>query len=70
MAQAPSYHELLAEVYEETAKTALVYQQEFEEEDAGPYEEEDYSDNELEDREEFNKFAGARNKPEHVIKPK
>uniref|UniRef100_A0A6C0F062 Uncharacterized protein n=1 Tax=viral metagenome TaxID=1070528 RepID=A0A6C0F062_9ZZZZ len=70
MAQPPTYQELMAEVFEENAKTVLVYQQEFEEEDAEPYEQEDYSDNELEDREEFNKFAGARNKPEHVIKPK
>ena len=69
MAQ-PTYQELLAEVYEENAKSNLVYQQEFENEDAEPYEDEDYSDNELEDKDEFNKFHGNRNKPEHVIKPK
>jgi hypothetical protein len=69
MAQPTTYQELLSEVYEENAKNVLVYQQEFENEDAEPYEEEDFSDNELEDREEFNKFPGARNKPEHVIKP-
>jgi len=69
MAQ-PTYQELLAEVYEENAKSNLVYQQEFENEDAEPYEDEDYSDKELEDKDEFNKFHGNRNKPSHVIKPK
>ena len=70
MAQTPTYQELVAQVFEENAKNVLVYQKEYEHDDAEPYEEEDYSDNELEDREEFNKFAGARGKPEHVIKPK
>jgi len=70
MAQPPTYQELLAEVFEENAKNVLVYQQEYENEDAEPYEEEDYSDNELEDKDEFNKFPGARGKPENVIKPK
>ena len=65
-----TYQELLAEVYEENAKSNLVYQQEFEDEDAHPYEDEDYSENELEDKDEFNKFQGPRGKPEHVIKPK
>ena len=69
MAQ-PTYQELLAEVYEENAKSNLVYQQEFENEDAEPYEDEDYSDKDLEDKDEFNKFHGNRGKPEHVIKPK
>lgn len=68
MAQPTTYQELLAEVYEENAKSVLVHQQEYED-DAEPYEEEDYSENELEDKEEFNKHQGARNKPEHVIKP-
>jgi hypothetical protein len=69
--EAPTtYQELLAEVYEENAKSNLVYQQEFEDEDAHPYQDEDYSENELEDKEEFNKPQGARGKPEHVIKPK
>ena len=65
-----TYRELLAEVYEENAKSNLVYEQEFEDEDAHPYAEEDYSENELEDKDEFNKFQGPRGKPEHVIKPK
>ena len=70
MAQPPTYHELLAEVYEENAKSTLVYQQDFEDEDAHPYQDEDYSDKELDDKDEFNKFHGNRGKPEHVIKPK
>ena len=69
MAQPPTYQELLAEVFEETARNVLVYQQEYEDDDAEPYEEEDYSENELEDKDEFNKPQGARGKPEHVIKP-
>jgi len=70
MAQPPTYQELLAEMFEENAKNVLVYQQEFENDDAAPYEDEDYSENELEDKDEFNKFHGNRGKPEHVIKPK
>jgi hypothetical protein len=70
MAQPPTYQELVAQVFEENAKSVLVYHQQYEDDDAEPYEQEDYEENELEDREEFNKFAGARNKPEHVIKPK
>jgi len=69
MAQPPTYVQLLAEVYEENAKSNLVYQQEFENEKVDPYEDEDLSENELEDRDEFNKFHGNRGKPEHVIKP-
>lgn len=70
MAQPPSYHELLAEVYEENAKSTLIYQQEFQNERVEAFEDEDLSENELEDRDEFNKFHGNRGKPEHVIKPK
>jgi hypothetical protein len=70
MAQPPSYHELLAEVYEENAKSNLIYQQEFQNERVEAFEDEDLSENELEDRDEFNKFHGNRGKPEHVIKPK
>jgi hypothetical protein len=42
----------------------------FENEKVDPYEDEDLSENELEDRDEFNKFHGNRGKPQHVIKPK
>ena len=70
MAQPPTYVQLLAEVYEENAKSNLIFQQEFENDKVNAYEDEDLSDNELEDRDEFNKFHGNRDKPEHVIKPK
>jgi len=70
MEQTPTYQELLAEVFEENAKNTLVYQQEFEDDEAHPYQDEDYSEEELEDKDEFNKFHGNRGKPEHVIKPK
>ena len=70
MAQPPTYVQLLAEVYEENAKSNLIFQQEFENERVEAFEDEDLSDNELEDRDEFNKFHGNRDKPEHVIKPK
>jgi len=70
MEQTPTYQELMAEVFEENAKSTLVFQQEFEDDDAHPYEDEDYSENELEDKDDFKKFQGNRGKPEHVIKPK
>ena len=65
-----TYQELLAEVYEETAPNTLVYAHEHLGDDADEYNADDNEDNELEDKEEFNKFQGARGKPEHVIKPK
>lgn len=65
----PTYQQLLAEVYEENAKNLLVNQNEYEE-DVDEHEETDHENNELEDKEEFNKFHGDRNKPEHVIQPK
>jgi len=61
-----TYHQLLAEAYDDNSKNVLVHQNEYEESEE-PYGE-DYSDNELSDPEEFNKFAGNRNKPEHIIK--
>jgi hypothetical protein len=65
-----TYQQVLAEVYDDNARNVLVHQLEYDDEDKPPYEEHDYSDNELEDKEEFNKFHGDRNKPSHVIKPK
>jgi hypothetical protein len=62
-----TYHQLLAEVYDENSKNVLVHQNEYENSEE-PYGE-DYSENELSDPDEFNKFAGNRNKPEHIIKP-
>jgi len=65
-----SYHELLAEVYEENAANTLVYAHEHLGPDADQFNVDKHEENELEDKEEFNKFHGARGKPEHVIKPK
>jgi hypothetical protein len=62
-----TYHQLLAEVYDENSKNVLVHQNEYENSEE-PYGE-DYSENELSDPDEFNKFAGNHNKPEHIIKP-
>jgi hypothetical protein len=62
-----TYHQLLAEVYDENSKNVLVHQNEYENSEE-PYGE-DYSENELSDPDDFNKFAGNRNKPEHIIKP-
>jgi hypothetical protein len=63
-----TYHQILAEVYDENAKDVLVLHNEYEESEEA-YEDKDYSENELSEPEEFNKFAGNRNKPEHIIKP-
>jgi len=64
-----TYQQILAEVYDENAKNVLVHQTEYDDEEQPPYEKYDYSDNEVDDKEEFNKFAGDRGKPEHVIRP-
>lgn len=64
-----NYQQLLAEVYDDNAKHVLVHQNEYEDEEQEAYEKYDYSDQELEDKEEFNKFHGDRNKPEHVVNP-
>lgn len=64
-----TYQQVLAEVYDDTSKNILVHQTEYDDEDKSAYEEYDYEDNNLPDPEEFNKFHGDRNKPEHVIKP-
>lgn len=65
-----TYQQLLAEVYEETAPNTLVYAHEHLGDDADEFNVDKHEENELEDKEEFNKFHGARGKPEHVIKPK
>lgn len=64
-----TYQQVLAEVFEEASRNVLVLQREYDDEDKPPYEEYDYDNNELPDPEDFNKFHGDRNKPEHVIKP-
>ena len=69
-----TYQQILAEVYDENAKNVLVHQTEYDDEEQPPYEKYDYSDNELDEKEEFNKFAGDRGagdgawgKPPHVF---
>jgi hypothetical protein len=64
-----TYHQILAEVYEDNAKNVLIHHTEYEDEDQPPYEKYDYEENELENKEDFQKFNGDRNKPSHVIKP-
>lgn len=64
-----TYQQVLAEVYDDASKNILVHQTEYDGEDKPAYEEYDYEENELPEPEEFNKFHGDRNKPEHVIKP-
>jgi len=69
--QQPTYQQLLAEVYEETAPNALIYAREIDgDEHAEPYNEDDFDENDIDDKDEFKKFPGARNKPEHIVKPK
>jgi hypothetical protein len=63
-----TYQQLLADVFDENARNRLVDAQEYEEEEVDPYDIDKYSENEVDDHEEFNKFQGDLNKPEHVIK--
>lgn len=66
-----SYQQLLAQTYQESAKNLLVTQNEYEDdEQVDEHEENDYENNELDAPEEFNRFHGDRNKPEHVVQPK
>lgn len=64
-----NYQQILAEVYEDNARNLLVHPNEYSDEEEDAYETHDYDANSLPDKEEFNKFHGDRNKPEHVIKP-
>lgn len=65
-----TYQQILAEQYDENAKILLVTPNEYSGEDyVDEYEHQDYEKNDLPNKEEFNKFQGDRNKPEHVIKP-
>ena len=61
---APTYHQLLAEVYEENAANLLIpdYRAEGDDEEVPP---EDKHPDELEDREDFNKFV-PRHEPSHM----
>jgi hypothetical protein len=69
MAQQPTYHELLSEIYEENAANQYVFDRFYEEEDVDAFDEDKYDTNEVQDKDAFNKFAGDRTKPENVIKP-
>lgn len=64
------YHQILAEQYEENSRNLLVYQREYEEDDVDEHEDHDYEKQDLPDKEDFNKFAGNRNKEEYVTKSK
>lgn len=67
--EVPSYQQLLAKIYEDNAKNLLSHHNEYED-DVDEHEQDNYENNDLEDKEEFNKFHGDRGKPEHVIQPK
>jgi hypothetical protein len=62
-----TYQQVLAEVYEENSKNVLVYHTEYDDDDKEPYDKHDYDVNNLENPDEFDKFHGDRNKPEHVV---
>lgn len=68
--EAPTYQQLLAEIYEESAKNLLVHQNEYEEESVDENEDRDYDKHELENPETFNKFQGDRGTADHVVMPK
>jgi hypothetical protein len=60
---------MLAEIYEENAANQYVVDRFYEDEDVDGFNEDKYSDHKIEDRDEFNKFQGDRNKPDNVVKP-
>jgi len=65
-----TYQQILAEQYDENAKNLLVRANEYSgDEYVDEYDHDNYELNDLSNKEEFNKFQGDRNKPEHVIKP-
>jgi hypothetical protein len=64
-----TYQQLLAEVYEETAKDLLVHHNEYEDEEGvDENEEQDYEKHELPEQEGFKKFAGDRGTEDHINK--
>jgi len=63
-----SYHQILADVYEENSKNLLVQHQDYEDEDVDENEEHDYETHELPNPEEFRKFAGNRGTEDHINK--
>ena len=60
-----TYHQVLADHYEETGKTALVVSQEYED-DVDPHQKKEHT--ELENQEEFQRFI-PRHHPETLTKP-
>jgi hypothetical protein len=68
----PSYHQLLAEQYEENAKNLLVFQKEYDDEDGDVdhYTRQNYENHELEEPETFNQFHGDRGTAKMVIPTK
>ena len=65
-----TYQQILAETYDENAKNLLIHQNDYDsDESEDAYEKHDFEANELSDKEQFNKFHGDRNKPEHVVNP-
>ena len=67
--QQPTYQEMLAEIYEENAANQYVVNRFYEEEQLDAFDEDKYSELAIEEKEEFNKFQGDRNKPDNVVKP-
>lgn len=65
-----SYHQLLAEAYEENARNLLVHPNEYEEDDqVEDHEQHDYEKHELDNPEEFNQFHGDRGTEKILSKP-
>lgn len=62
-----TYHEILAEQYEENAKKVLVQQQDYEDEDVDAYDADSYEENELADKELFNRFQ-PRHTEDNIMK--
>ena len=60
-----TYQQILAEQYEENAKNLLVYQQDYEndEEDVDEYDPDNYNNNDLPEKEEFNKILNLNESP-------
>jgi hypothetical protein len=67
--QPQTYQEMLAEIYEENAANQYVLDRFYEDEDVDGFDEDKYSELAIEDKNEFNKFQGDRNKPDNVVKP-
>jgi len=67
--QQPTYQELVAEIYEENAANQYIVNRFYEHEEVDAFDEDKYSEQAIEESDDFNKFQGDRNKPENVVKP-